>query len=882
MKSKMKSGFKGWTEVAKNLKQIAEDAKLDDWLNEGQRNSIQTIAKRIKDNGIIIADEVGMGKTRIAVALAKAVKEAHGRVAVLIPSGLGYQWQEEFRTGKIMNVPDPVRSLSGYFDREPHTGWYAESIVLVSHIFSNWQHKENSKTWRFALLPEMYAWLRKENRRIPKNYELYSADHSSDEIREMAKRIINAIPKDKNNPARKRLKGFDKLPWSKELFFGSSYQSSNGEGLREYLKTCVGLGLGIFDLIIIDEAHKNRGENSGLNKLLEKVICRSNEHRVIGLTATPVELKLDDWLGTLGRIGVKEEMESIEVVLKRYETIVRNIRVSWKFSEEDRNLFKKISAEFERKLKKYIIRRDKRGDADILYFEHKTGLSLNQYRTQREVIIDPVKPEFPERWRKAVCAAEALSFSTKMKEDSTAKRLRLTFASGHSINALLDNFKNDGGVNHHEERIENFDEVENESLSFNQVQLQKRKGRVDFWKRIMDRTINQNSKTLFYHPSILATVKCIENDYTNKHLKVLVFGKFTQPMEALVSLLNAREMIRRIDAGKFWPQYTLRNKEEKIVSIALDQIGSELKKKWELAEVKKVLAKNEKVAENARRRFRNNFIKNLKLGYLSNEDKKSAIPFQLLVKLEEDLRTKKNTEIFNQITHACYELLYGAELVVNQPINSNMLCEKFHDLILATSDRDVEDNGNQQAIEEIDKMEMLKEINERLKEEFGSQSGRFARFMYGATKQHTRRLMQLSFNREGSFPFVLVAQSKVGREGLNLHKACKTVMMLHPEWNPGVAEQQIGRVDRLGSFWSEKLREYTENSESIPRIEIRPVIFKHGYDEQNWNVLTNRWDDLRAQLHGIIIPDREFETASAEDKILIMELNESAPKFYPW
>jgi len=77
--------------------------------------------------------------------------------------------------------------------------------------------------------------------------------------------------------------------------------------------------------------------------------------------------------------------------------------------------------------------------------------------------------------------------------------------------------------------------------------------------------------------------------------------------------------------------------------------------------------------------------------------------------------------------------------------------------------------------------------------------------MYGGTKPESRRMIQLAFNRSKSFPKVLVAQSMVGREGLNLHKACRTVVLLHPEWNPGVTEQQIGRIDRVGSEWEVQL-----------------------------------------------------------------------------
>ena len=81
----------------------------------------------------------------------------------------------------------------------------------------------------------------------------------------------------------------------------------------------------------------------------------------------------------------------------------------------------------------------------------------------------------------------------------------------------------------------------------------------------------------------------------------------------------------------------------------------------------------------------------------------------------------------------------------------------------------------------------------------------YARLMYGETKPQARRMMQLAFNRSNSFPRVLVAQSLVGREGLNLHESCRIVVLLHPEWNPGVVEQQIGRVDRVNCRWAKEL-----------------------------------------------------------------------------
>ena len=76
-----------WDKVSHDLEQTAKDA-TNKRLNEGQRASLHAIAERLPQNGVIIADEVGMGKTRIAVEVAKQVKKAKGRIAILVPAGV--------------------------------------------------------------------------------------------------------------------------------------------------------------------------------------------------------------------------------------------------------------------------------------------------------------------------------------------------------------------------------------------------------------------------------------------------------------------------------------------------------------------------------------------------------------------------------------------------------------------------------------------------------------------------------------------------------------------------------------------------------------------------------------------------------------------------
>jgi hypothetical protein len=118
----------------------------------------------------------------------------------------------------------------------------------------------------------------------------------------------------------------------------------------------------------------------------------------------------------------------------------------------------------------------------------------------------------------------------------------------------------------------------------------------------------------------------------------------------------------------------------------------------------------------------------------------------------------------------------------------------------------------------------------------------------------------------------------VGREGLNLHEECRAVVLLHPEWNPAVVEQQVGRVDRLNSRWQKDLNKWVEDRDGdVPRIEIRPVIFKGTYDEMNWSVLRERQDDLRSQLSGIVIPTRR----AVDNPDLAGEVAKLAPSFLP-
>ncbi len=155
-----------------------------------------------------------------------------------------------------------------------------------------------------------------------------------------------------------------------------------------------------------------------------------------------------------------------------------------------------------------------------------------------------------------------------------------------------------------------------------------------------------------------------------------------------------------------------------------------------------------------------------------------------------------------------------------------------------------------------------------------------ARFLQGETKWGTRRYLQAAFNRRGASPGVLVAQSRVGREGLNLHESCRVVLQFHAEWNPGVIEQQIGRVDRKGSLWERLFEEYRMNGgrAPLPFIEVRQLLFEGTYDAYQWNRVMRRQHVFDASLFGSLVPLAVWERVPEERRVMLIEL---APNFSP-
>lgn len=874
-----------WTEFARHLGQqldltaAMEAAGKPARLNAGQLASLGVFARHLPNNGMVLADEVGMGKTRIAAQVIEAVLRCGGRVAVLIPSGLGYQWQREL-LGAGVDSDHVLRGIVGYMEGwrgGEAVPWNSRQVVMLSHAFSNWQIRENADARRWVLLPAVVATLRHRDQHV-------SARACMNQVRQWngGEAALRAAAVIANTLARRPAAGKALLDFARDTQWAPLLRASEypaGTPLRGMLMKAVGLGLGRFDLVVVDEAHKNRGKDTRLSVLLDEMLHVDDCTRFVAMSATPVELDATQWMQTLGRIRMPAaRMLAIEAVVSGYREALQRVRRSWRTSTEARTAYRLASLQFQAQLGNFVVRRDKREDADVRFYDDHGGRGYRE--SSSEILVDT--PRLATAWRQAICAAESLSI-VRRQGDGSDKRLRLTLASGHGTAKFIDEDDAEEAVIQQaiqDEKAEGLQTAEELEATPPTPQAQQRAA---WWRASLVASLREVEDAIHGHPALLAAIAAIEAR-TAENQKVLVFGRYTRPMQALEQLLNAREMLRCLADGRYWPQRRLREDaggadQRRAVAEALRQWELERGQKHPLTleAINPELDRRYQAERNARERFRNALVMRL-------SDAVGGMPFYgplwrgLQAASQRAQAGEDDSHPVALLARSLQELTANA--AANMAVDE--LGREFIDLVNAVLDNDPAGRPDDA---DIDPAKTWDEFQQRLHAEYGTRTGGFARFMHGQTKLESRRILQQAFNRKSAAPMVLIAQSLVGREGLNLHEACRVVMLLHPEWNPAVVEQQIGRVDRVGSRWARDMRAAVEQGVrgvALPRIEVLPVVFRDTYDEHNWRVLRERWDDLRAQLHGEVIPPRLIgQECTEEDKALLAELALEAPNFSP-
>jgi superfamily II DNA or RNA helicase len=908
-----------WERVSVRLAEWCKHAEL---FKYGQKASLKWISKHIPENGIIIADEVGLGKTRLALLTMIAVLEEGGTVVAVVPPGLLYQWSQEAQDVMLaldkiygeqiqkwkpitLRTYDELFNVIGEKDRYPLANNKEQRWVLVSQTFDLYRIRSSARCWRIELPALVKAhWAVRENAhgkdkwlqyRLQRQRSIEGANYQINSWWYMENKAAEFLSKGKyiqefhsiwdDERIRPNSDGDDNANEKCALFF------QNNQLGRKLLMHLVGRLIGSIDLLVMDEAHKSRDDDENpqkrLGRLLGEILVTSKQCRRLSMTATPIELGPEQWFSLLQRTGITDKhpgWANIEKAIPRFSFDLNQASTRPDQLDVLDHLIKSAS-QFEKALAPFVTRRRRLHQEEMRYL-----LPANPQGTHphRELKPHPIPIEgLPDDWRKMVLALEGQGLASKgLASLSHAQRQAdIRYSSGLQCEFDLEEPKQKVAEEHSRKDL-----------------------RVRAWAKLQrslsDSMSGKGESWLWNHPRILQAADRIEElcalDGLTPREKVLVFGRFTEPMKALRDTLNLRHTLRILDTGKIGMvsfditqlkhlDYLYRQQhQQKTFSGNLK--GKLISRKQLLEKVEKARGRYEKVRDSLRDRFHDemdNWIENqpgdTALRRLKSEsivtykavfDVLRADIFDDLLYHSKDLKSLSDAEI-HQLAHKAW-VSHLRCILHDSDEDEESGAEQSEDVGKRT-----EYKGDDKQLAHLDsRADSIK--SERFKEYLGREPrSHFCRMLDGSVQHATRRSVQASFNRHEAGPYVLIAQSTVGREGLNLHKACRRVFLFHPEWNPGVMEQQIGRVDRIESLWNRLAEEWklNGNPESIyPKIEVESLVFRGTYDEYQAKILHKRRDSLNAQLFGALLDEETMEKAPEEYR---KKLADAAPNWEP-
>jgi helicase-like protein/SNF2 domain-containing protein len=865
-------------------------------LDSGQRASLMWMADRFpQQRGLVLADEVGTGKTRIACAVVDAVLEAGGRAAVVVPHGLMHQWQQE---AHILSMPaaksfTSVRDfiedakLKVWGDIAPAPG--VPEWLLVSHGFRAPQVRQGRRPaeWRVALpsyvRTELTAQATRDDRRTFSGRLLEDPHETTQRI---AVELTGRVRGQERVKLRARL---DQLPpFRRDGDNWKLIEALKEDESRLLVEKLFGLWLAEFDILIIDEAHKSRGEmdvestalgaasGTVLARLIDTLLKQPEGGRRLCLTATPMELELSQWLDLLGRARCGLDRERGSQVVKRLHDAAERAAVA---PDEVSRLDELCAAarDFTKTLAPYVTRR--RRDEDPLIKRFRTsavrpdGLPHPHRRLQCVPIgwAETVGQNSP--WFDVLFAAECMSqnargLTLKDTEDwpRAVRDAYTKLSAGHVSIDLLETNEPirvpEPGV------VDDYTRGKIIRTAYWYRRLRDGRNRVlEELPPAFGAELNPDAE----HPRILAAVKEIES-WTLKREKVLVFGVFLRPLRLLRDVLNLRHALRAADVGR--PIAHAVHTDAALLGIALRQL-ERLRSECALtghlaagngAEMRRALADSHKAYERLRRQVRERAKKPV-IAWRSDPTLLGGAPRDRALEgaLEDHLVSfvlddyLATTSESGEVTDERFDAL-----------TSEFVEERLRPLLGEPGDEDIDEE------QAVFRQRALRAL---LEDDDGRQS-LHARLLQGATGWETRRYLQAAFNRPGASPGVLIAQSQVGREGLNLHESCCVVVQFHAEWNPAVLEQQIGRVDRKGSLWERRAQKWLDDGAQgePPYIEVRQLLFEGTYDSFQWDRVMRRQHAFDASLFGSLMPPDALERVPEERK---KELLNAAPSFRP-
>jgi hypothetical protein len=131
-------------------------------------------------------------------------------------------------------------------------------------------------------------------------------------------------------------------------------------------------------------------------------------------------------------------------------------------------------------------------------------------------------------------------------------------------------------------------------------------------------------------------------------------------------------------------------------------------------------------------------------------------------------------------------------------------------------------------------------------------------------KRRSFEAVTFAFNLPGP-PYVCLCTS-VAREGIDLHLWCRRILQYDLEWNPAAMEQQVGRIDRMGSLsWRSR----------------RPIEVSYVWQPNTYEERIAQKVEHRLQMMRILLGAGAWLSESPETQETIDQLEEYRLDFSP-
>ena len=855
-----------------------------------QEKSLAWIASHLQQQpGVLIADEVGLGKTRLAIALAVCVAAVGGRVAILIPPGLTFQWRDEelrdfllqIKSLRLPWMPNHIntkvlRTYPDLFDFGEEQPSYPLSspgkFVFLSHRFGLPQRLPSvtrDELWALPFVLKLKVVKDGRSARGASTLDISAAQRVAVEwlSRNAPKALLARMLTQDMGTVQKP--AFD-VPENVMLF-----------------RNLIGELVGDFELVIIDEAHKNRAGiesmsvsdkrastvmqsrmSACLNQILMRPGSNSRYAKRVALTATPMEMDAEQWAGVLSRIGLEQEqVVQLTKTVSSFADAVKGVRTG---SEAEIAQLTKTARAFQEGLRPLVTRRLWRDHPCVQRFATMNGQTEAAHPHRRMVANVVMLSDLLPSEKLHLAYTEGVAVASR------------GIATNHSL-------KNAGS--RHSQGLP----LMSESMPESAVRDALRKDSLDttpegiaehakrqrqaYWLDSLEALTNQMGRVaekprwkLQWHPKVRHAVTLIER-LADEGKKVLVFGEFIDPIRALDRALNIRHYLRHVREGRPIPvpagvksddPDVLRWLESVDMQFSADQIFSFA---GDAASLSSQYINERAGLREACRAAAENFFNQAQPGavFIAPE-----LIHALVTWLVQKLCVSDHPAIFAGATGR--DTIKSDVEQLLRDLKDADPAERSHIYDTARrSDLDDPDAAKQFDWESVIR-EQAKELEQDATGNYVFRMSPFSQMLYGETKAATRRVRQSTFNNKQLNPQVLIGQSAVASEGLNLHRACRSVVLFHLDWNPGRIEQQIGRVDRQDSAWMIDFADWDGQGEA-PQINIHTMVLESTYDAFRTGVVSERAKVLRSQLFGEIFPIDQLSLLDEEVQEAIGKIN---------